>query len=211
MHPNQNDVDGATERSIFTMSKTQKNILAKIIRGVAIPPTFVVILTLCMYFLHPTMFRHAIDLIAVIIALALIPATAYVLAPILPGFKDKGRKGSRTLAFITSAIGYVSGMIYAFASGATHDLKFIFGGYMLALVMLLIFNKLFKLKASGHACGILGPLLYAVYFLGIGWLIPCLIVGAAVVWASIYRKSHTPKELMLGGLCACVGFFVGLI
>ena len=193
------------------MSKTQKNILAKIIRAVAIPPTFVVVLSICMYFLHPTMFRHIGDLIAVIIALALIPATAYVLAPILPGFKNKGRKGSRSLAFITSAVGYVGGMIYAFASGATADLKFIFVGYMLALIMLLVFNKVFKLKASGHACGILGPLLYAVYFLGIFWLIPCLAVGAAVVWASIYRKSHTPKELLLGGLCACVGFFVGLI
>ena len=193
------------------MSKDQKNFLAKIIRGVAIPPTFVVVLSIFMYFLHPTMFRHVGDLFAVIIALALVPALAYVLAPILPGFKNKGRKGSRTLAFITSAFGYTGGMIYAFTSGATADLKFIFGGYMLALVMLIIFNKVFKLKASGHACGILGPLLYAVYFLGIWWLIPCLAVGAAVVWASVYRKSHTPKELALGGLCACVGFFVGLI
>ena len=193
------------------MSKEQKNILAKIIRGVAIPPTFVVVLSICMYFLHPTMFRHVGDLVVVIVALALIPALAYPLALVLPGFKGKGRKGSRSLAFITSAVGYVGGIVYAFASGATEDLKFIFGGYMLALIMLLVFNKVFKLKASGHACGIFGPLLYAVYFLGVLWLVPCLAIGAAVVWASVYRKSHTPKELMLGGLCACVGFFVGLI
>lgn len=193
------------------MSINQKNVLAKIIRAVAIPPTFVVVLSVFMYFLHPTMFRNPVDLVAVIIALALIPALAYVLAPIIPHFRDMGRKGSRTLAFITSAFGYVCGMVYAFASGANHELKFIFVGYMLALIMLLIFNKIFKLKASGHACGILGPLLYTVYFLGFLWLIPCLIAAIAVIWASVYRKSHTPKELMLGGLCACVGFFVGLI
>ena len=193
------------------MSKEQKNFLAKIIRGVAIPPTFVAILSVLMYFLCPAAFRHVGDLIAVITALAVVPALAYPLAKVLPGFKEKGRKGSRSLAFITSAVGYTGGMIYAFASGATDDLKFIFGGYMLALVALLVLNKVFKVKASGHACGIFGPLLYAVYFLGILWIIPCVITAALVVWASVYRKSHTPKELALGALCACVGFFVGLL
>ena len=193
------------------MSNAQKKSLAKIIRIIAIPPTFVVALSCFMYFLHPSMFRNVADLIAIIIFLALIPALAYALAPILPPFKSMGRKGSRALAFITSAVGYIGGALYSFATHAGDDLKFIFAGYLIALIMLTVFNKLFKMKASGHACGILGPLLYAVYFFGFLWLIPCLALGFAVVWASIYRKSHTPKELMLGGLCACVGFFVGLI
>ena len=193
------------------MSKEQKNLLAKIIRGVAIPPTFVFLLSIFTYFLNPAIFRHLGDLLAVIISLALVPALAYPLARVLPGYKDKGRAGSRSLAFVTSAVGYIGGTVYAFVSGATEDLKFIFAGYMLALIALIIFNKVFKLKASGHACGIFGPLLYAVYFLGIMWIVPCIAVAAAVVWASVYRKSHTPKELVLGALCACVGFFVGLI
>ena len=193
------------------MSKEQKNLLAKIIRGVAIPPTFVVTLMTLMYLLHPTMFRHIGDLVAVITALAVIPALAYPLARVIPKYKAKGRQGSRSLAFVTSAVGYVLGTAYAFISGATEDLKFIFCGYLLALGALLVFNKLFKLRASGHACGIFGPLLYAVYFLGAMWIIPCIIVATAVVWASVYRKSHTPKELALGALCACAGFFVGLI
>lgn len=193
------------------MSKEQKNLIAKIIRGIAIPPTFVVTLMVLMYLLHPTMFRHIGDLFAVLTALAAVPALAYPLARVIPKYKEKGRQGSRSLAFVTSAFGYIGGTVYAFASGATADLKFIFCGYLLALVALLIFNKLFKLRASGHACGIFGPLLYAVYFLGALWIIPCIIIAAAVVWASVYRKSHTPKELALGALCACVGFFVGLI
>ncbi len=193
------------------MTVKKKNILAKIIRAVAIPPTFITILAVAAFFLNDSIFRHILDLAATIISLAVIPATAYLLAPVLPHFKDKGRQGSRSLAFITSAFGYVCGTAYAFASDASEGLKFIFCGYLLALIFLLIFNKVFKLKASGHACGILGPLLYAVYFLGIEWLLPCLVVGYAVVWASVYRKSHTPKELALGGLCAVVGFCVGLI
>ena len=129
----------------------------------------------------------------------------------LPKFKARGRAGSRALAFVTSAAGYTVGTLYAFLSGATPELKFIFSGYMIALIALTVFNKVFKLKASGHACGILGPLLYAVHFFGINWIIPCSVAAVAVVWASLYRKSHTPKELALGALCAAVGFFVGLI
>jgi hypothetical protein len=193
------------------MSKENKNKLAKFIRAVAIPPTFVSILTVSLYFLNPNAFRHVGDLIVTITSLALLPILAYPLAKILPPFKEKGRTGSRSLAFITSAIGYIVGTLYAFISGAANDLKFIFCGYLFALIFLTAFNKILKLKASGHACGILGPLLYAVYFFGLGWLIPCAAVGCAVVWASVYRGSHTPKELLLGGMCAIVGFCIGLI
>lgn len=193
------------------MSKENKNKLAKLIRGVAIPPTFVVILTVSLYFFNNSAFRHIGDLLVTVVTLALMPALAYPLAYAIPSIRKKGRAGSRSLAFVTSAVGYVVGTVYAFASGATADLKFIFCGYMIALVALTVFNKVFKMKASGHACGILGPLLYAVYFFGLAWLIPCIAVGAAVVWSSIYRKSHTPRELVLGGLCAAFGFCIGLI
>ena len=193
------------------MSKENKNKLAKFIRVVAIPPTFVVILAVALYFLNPAAFRHIGDLLVTVISLALVPTLAYPLAKILPSFKAKGRASSRSLAFITSAVGYIGGTLYAFLSGATNDLKFIFGGYFVALLALTIFNKIFKLKASGHACGILGPLLYAIYFFGLAWLIPCAIVGYAVAWASVYRGSHTPKELLLGGMCAIAGFCAGLL
>lgn len=193
------------------MSKEQKNLLAKLIRIFAIPPTFVVILATVMFFTVPDTYRHVGDLLVTVTSLAIIPALAYPLAAVLPKFKARGRAGSRALAFVTSAAGYTVGTLYAFLSGATPELKFIFSGYMIALIALTVFNKVFKLKASGHACGILGPLLYAVHFFGINWIIPCSVAAVAVVWASLYRKSHTPKELALGALCAAVGFFVGLI
>lgn len=193
------------------MSKEKKDILAKIIRAAAIPPTFVTLLLTLVYLFTDDVFRHAGDLAVGIISLAVVPTLAYVLAPVLPYFKDKGRQGSRSLAFYTSAVGYIGGTIYAFATNATQDLKFIFCGYLIALVFLLVLNKLFGLHASGHACGILGPLLYTVYFLGALWLIPCILAAIAVVWSSIYRKSHSPKELALGALCALAGFCIGLI
>ena len=189
------------------MSKAK---IAKIVRGVAIPPTFVLILSVLMYLLRRSAFRGFFDLSVMIFALALCPALAYPLAKIIPYYKNKGRAGSRSLAFITSAVGYAIGTLYAFLGNASNDLKFIFGGYIVALAALTVLNKLFHLKASGHACGIVGPLLYTVYYFGIIFLIPCALIAALVVWASIYRKSHTPKELLLGALCAITGFCTAL-
>ena len=192
------------------MSQENKNVLAKIVRGVAIPPTFVLILSVLMYFLKPSAFRGLFDLAVVIFTLAICPALAYLIAAIVPYYKNKGRSGSRSLAFITSAVGYLIGTLYAFLSNAGSDLKFIFCGYIVALIALSILNKVCKLKASGHACGIIGPLLYSVYYFGWFFLIPCALIAALVIWASIFRKSHTPKELLFGSLCALTGFLVAL-
>ena len=193
------------------MSQENKNKLAKIVRGAAIPPTFVLVLSVLMYLLKPSVFRGFFDLVVMLFTLAICPALAYPLAKILPHYKCKGRAGSRSLAFLTSAVGYVIGTLYAFLSGASDDLKFIFTGYLIALVALTVLNRLCKRKASGHACGIVGPLLYTVYYFGPFFFIPCALIAALVVWASIYRKSHTPGELFLGSLCALTGFFSALL
>ena len=193
------------------MNHENKNKIAKIVRGVAIPPTFVLALSILMYLLKPSAFRSFFDLAVMLFTLAICPALAYPLAKILPHYKHKGRAASRSLAFLTSATGYVTGTLYAFLSRASDDLKFVFAGYLIALVSLTVLNKLFKLKASGHACGIVGPLLYAVYYFGPFFLIPCALIAALVAWASVYRKSHTPKELLLGSLCAFAGFSLALL
>ena len=76
------------------MSKENKNKLAKLIRGVAIPPTFVVILTVSLYFLNNSAFRHIGDLLVTVITLALMPALAYPLAYAIPSIRKKGRAGT---------------------------------------------------------------------------------------------------------------------
>ena len=183
-----------------------KKILAKILRVLTIPTILVTALLTVIYFARETTFRGVGDFLAAVICLALIPTLAYPLQPIIPGFKGKGRDGQRALAFVTSAVGYIVGFVYAFISGATADFKFIIASYLLSVVLLLIFNKLCGLKASGHACGVLGPLLFAVYFMGWWWALPCAVIAAAVVWSSISLSRHTPKELCLGGACALAAF-----
>jgi len=63
---------------------------------------------------------------------------------------------------------------------------------------MLVFNKLFKLKASGHACGIVGPVAMLIY---LQMYIPA-IVGALLIIpvyvSSIKTKQHTPTQLIIG-------------
>ncbi len=189
-----------------------KKILAKILRVLTIPPILVTALLTVIYLTRGTTFRGVDDFLAAVICLALIPSLAYPLQPIIPGFKGKGRDGQRALAFVTSTVGYVVGFAYALISGATNEFMFIIAAYLLSVVLLLIFNKLFHLKASGHACGVLGPLLFAVYFMGWAWAIPCAVIAAAVVWSSIALTRHTPRELFFGGACALASFVsMGLV
>ena len=173
-----------------------------------IPPMLVTALLIVIFFTRDSVFRGVGDLIAAILCLAVVPTLAYPLQPFVPGFRGKGRSGQRSLAFVTSAVGYVVGFLYAFLSGANEEFKFIVTAYLASVVMLVIFNKLLRFKASGHACGVLGPLLFAVYFMGWMWAIPCAIASVAVVWSSINLSRHTLKELCLGGMCAMVAFVV---
>ena len=173
-----------------------------------IPPMLVTALLIVIFFTRDSVFRGVGDLIAAILCLAVVPTLAYPRQPFVPGFRGKGRSGQRSLAFVTSAVGYVVGFLYAFLSGANEEFKFIVTAYLASVVMLVIFNKLLRFKASGHACGVLGPLLFAVYFMGWMWAIPCAIASVAVVWSSINLSRHTLKELCLGGMCAMVAFVV---
>ncbi len=183
-----------------------KKIIAKILRILTIPPLLVTALLTLIYFTRDTTFRDLTDYLAAVTCLAVIPALAYPLQPIIPGFKGKGRDGQRGLAFVTSALGYIVGFAYAYISDATNEFKFIIAAYLLSVILLLVFNKIFHLKASGHACGVLGPLLFAVYFLGPVWAIPCSIIAVGVAWSSIALSRHTPRDLCLGGICALTAF-----
>ena len=183
-----------------------KKVIAKILRVLTIPPLLVSALLTVIYLTRVTTFRGVPDYLAAVICLAVIPALAYPLHPLIPGFKGKGRDGQRELAFVMSTIGYIAGFAYAYISNTHDEFKFIITAYLLSVILLLIFNKIFHLKASGHACGVLGPLLFAVYFLGPAWAIPCAVVAIGVAWSSVALSRHTPKDLCLGGVCALTAF-----
>ena len=83
-----------------------------------------------------------------IVFLTILPVLAYPLQKYIPGFKDKGREGQRSLAMIFSFAGYLLGTVVAFAFSANTIVKIIYLEYLFCGITMLVFNKLFKLKAE---------------------------------------------------------------
>ncbi|MDV3429060.1 MAG: hypothetical protein LIR50_18870, partial [Bacillota bacterium] len=63
------------------------------------------------------------------------------------------------------------------------------------------------IKASGHACGVMGPVLICIYFLGkYSWFF--LLIIPIVFWSRLKMGRHTLRELLLG---TSVSFCCGLL
>lgn len=186
------------------MGKKEK--IAKIIRVATVPPVMVLVLLMILYSLHDGMFSGWGDLARSIFFLTVVPLLAYPLAYVIPKCKDKGREGQRNLAFILNLVGYTAAVIYGIAAPVSRELQFVFWVYFVSLLVLIVFNKVLRFKASGHACSIVGPLLLAVYFIGTYSVLPCLLLLGAILWSSRVLKRHTMKELALGGLSTVIAF-----
>ncbi len=175
------------------------NKISLFIRRMTVPPVFAVILLGCVYCFRPDYFGGPVRLITGIFFLAVLPVAAYPLQKYIPYFKDKGRNGQRTLAMIFSFVGYLLGTVTAYVFSVPTELKIIYIEYLFCGIGVLIFNKLIKLKVSGHACGIVGPAMMLSYLkLYIPSLIAALLIIPVFV-SSIKTKRHTVLQLVLGG------------
>ena len=182
--------------------------LAKSLRIATIPPALVTLLLSLLYASGLGIINGLQELLFGIIFLALIPASAYPLSNVIPSIRARGREGQRRLAFVTSIAGYTLGVVYAYAAGVSDEYRTLFVTYLVSVVILTFFNKILKIRASGHACGTFGPILPTVYFLGWQWLFPCAAVCAGVIWSSLYLSRHTKNELLFGALCSASSFVI---
>lgn len=185
--------------------------LAKTIRVITVPPIMVLALLLLAYWLRRDVFQSTSELLLSILFLMVIPISTYPLALVIPKYKHEGREGQRNIAFIMNIIGYAGVVIWGWFAHVSDVLMQIHLTYFFSVCILLLFNKVFKIRASGHACSIAGPLILLVYLLGWAAFVPCALLFAAIVWASLYAKRHTPKELFWGALCAGIALCVSFI
>lgn len=172
--------------------------IAKIIRVISVPPVMVVALIALLSVFRPDVIPHFSQSLSAVIFLAVIPALAYPLSMIIPSVHEKGRNGQRNLAIYLSVVGYVGGCIYALLSSTGKHLTMIFITYLLSVVILLILNKGFRIKASGHACSLTGPIALMCYYLGAWWIAVGVILYALILWASLKTKRHTIREFLWG-------------
>lgn len=185
--------------------------LAKTIRIITIPAILVTVLIVTLYFTEPYIFTSYVDAVLAVVFLGIFPMLAYPFQYCIPKLKEKGRACQRKLAFIFSLLGYTAGFIYGFAARVSAELLFVFITYFVSVIILTFVNKVIKVKASGHACSITSPCLFIAMFCGWYYIFPCLIVAAASVWASLYLKRHTAKELLSGSLVCMVSFVIALL
>lgn len=180
----------------------------KNIRRITIPPVFAAVFLILVYMTHTAYFGGILQLIGAVFFLAVLPTLAYPLQKYFPKYKDRGREGQRSLAILFSIAGYLLGTASAFVFSVPAELQFIYMEYLLSGIGMLLLNKVFKIKASGHACGIVGPVIMCLYF---GLYLPAMI-GAALILpvyiSSVRTGQHTIPQLFGGStIPAFVLFF----
>ncbi len=174
------------------------------IRKIMVPPIFAMAFLLVIYFMQPSIFTSVWQLICGIFFLGILPILGYPLQKYIPYFKEKGREGQRSLAMIFSVAGYLLGTFTVLVTKASSELCTVYLEYLLSGITMLLFNKAFHLKASGHACGIVAPVLLFVYF---NMFIPAVIGGLFVIpvlISSLKTKRHTMPQLLGGCMISAV-------
>ena len=181
--------------------------LASATRIITAPPFGAFLLATILFFYDSMIFGSLLMYCAMVLFLTVLPTVAYPLQPFVPFFKGKGRKGQRDLAFVTSVIGYICGIVFAFLTGATKAVFIIYFAYFLSVAILALVNQVSRWKASGHACGAAGLVVGLVYFTNFKAM-PMLLFFVAMSWASLRMKRHTVTELILGGLASLSAFVI---
>lgn len=190
--------------------------IAKIIRIITIPTTLFFVVLLLTYFLDKDAFNVPLSFITPFIFIGCFVLLSYVVSFIIYKIKRKNnievdlRATQRTLAFIFSFIGYLVAFTLNLALNFNEKPKILISTYFFSVCFLSLLN-IFKIKASGHAAGITGPLIFGCTLINIHYIIPCMIIYGLSLFASLYLKRHTIIQFILGSLCSILGFLVSII
>lgn len=183
-----------------TMKRT-----AAIFRKIARPPIFAAAFLLVLYVTDSAIFGAWWQLAFGIFALGVLPILGYPLQKYIPPFKDRGREGQRSLAMLFCFGGYLLGTVWAVCTQAPAPLLMTYLCYLSCGIGMLIFNKLFRLKASGHACGIMGPVFALLIYFRL-YLFAAIggVLALAVFASSVCTGEHTKGQLLGGSAIALV-------
>lgn len=196
-------------RKIIRLPKTDviPTIIYKTIRIITIAPIIAGIAFLLIWRYNYGVFGSYKSLISCLFFVVLLPILSYPLQKVIPTYKKEGRKGQRDLAIIISMISAAIGLWWATVNEFSNGSKLIISSYLLASIFIYLFSKYTAINASGHACGITGPIIYLLFFIG-QWAWLGLLVLIVVYWSSIKMKRHTLDELLYGSFCALIAFIL---
>lgn len=193
------------------MAKSISEKIAKAIRVLTVPPVMVTLFVLLLWNSEPSIFSEKMSLLVSIATLGFFPVLAYVFCAIVPVLKKGGRDTQRRLAFLFTFLGYLVAWMYGYIWDLPEELILIYDTYFLSVILLLFLNFVVKIKASGHACSVSGPLVLSIYYIGAALILPCLLIEVVSFWASMKTKRHTLKQLIIGAVVAVAAFFASYV
>ena len=193
------------ENNSYAKDKT-----AKILRMITVPPVLVTTMIFTLY-CTTDIFTAMSDTIVPILGLGIFPVLAYPAQKLMPSPKEEKRITQRKLAFIFSLIGYVTAFLYGLAANVNYSLKVILRTYLFSVIVLSVFNKVFKLRASGHACSSIAPTVFCFYYSTVLCGIVFAFLFSLSVWSSLHLKRHKPIDIFLGVATFGISFFLALI
>ena len=179
---------------------------AKIIRVVTVPPVFAALLTTILYIaMGDAAFANRFHYAEAVFSLSLLPVVPYALCAVIPALKKRGRKFERTVALIFSVTGYFMGAAFAFFGGGVQVEKVMFATYLCSGLLLAILSFIFKYRASGHACGVAGPVAMLTAYLGAAFL-PAALLLVPIGISSVRLGRHTVLQVIIGSAVSVVSF-----
>lgn len=180
----------------------------KVIRIITVAPVLAIIMVGVVAESCEGIFPSPWHLVYSMFFLGVLPLLAYPLQKYVPVYKDKGREGQRNLAIIFAVTGFTMGCIMSFVFPASDGLQVIFLEYFCGAFAVLVFNKGFHMRISGHACGALAPVALFLYFGLYGAAVAGTVLTVLVFAASIETRSHTFFQLIGGGLVPLISIVV---
>ena len=171
--------------------------LAKTIRTVTTAPIMAAILLTLVWQFDPVGYPTTGHYLMAMLFLAILPVLAYPVSVIVPALRRQGRDGQRRLAIIFSVSGYIGGLVFCLITRAYGAELLIYLTYFISGILIALFSFAIKFKASGHACGVSGPIAMLIHLLGPIYALGYIVL-AAVFWASIKLKRHTWSQLIGG-------------
>ena len=174
-----------------------------VVRVLTLPPIVTGLTLVLMY--APAGLLTLRELLLCEVFLLLVPLAAYPLREIFHIGRNR-REGQRSTALILSAAGYACGFIWSLLVPCSWLVHILFLSYVVSVAALLALNAGLGLRASGHACSTTAPVFLLTWKLHPLFIIPSLLLIAAVYRSSLKLSRHTLPQLLIGSsisLLAC--------
>ena len=174
-----------------------------VVRVLTLPPIVTGLTLVLMY--APAGLLTLRELLLCEVFLLLVPLAAYPLREIFHIGRNR-REGQRSTALVLSAAGYACGFIWSLLVPCSWLVHILFFSYVVSVAALLALNAGLGLRASWHACSTTAPVFLLTWKLHPLFIIPFLLLIAAVYRSSLKLSRHTLPQLLIGSsisLLAC--------